>query len=157
MFDVGFPENLCEHLSQIFNISKTANYLISYHLSPRLIKKYKFDVEYICQITTSMHGSGEGHTAYFYKRTGVDDDGNRTKQSVKRSILADSDSEDEDKDKDKDNAIPCDPAFKAAWDRVKGPIEPMVEWVASEMAIFEDAGRPKRTGDHTRKKYNAGS
>ena len=56
MFDVGFPDNLCRHLAEIFNVSSTANYLISYHLSPRLIELYGFDVEYLCQISTSMHG-----------------------------------------------------------------------------------------------------
>ena len=49
MFDVGFPDNLCRHLAEIFNISSTANYLVSYHLSPRLIEKYGFDVEYVAR------------------------------------------------------------------------------------------------------------
>jgi len=144
-FDVGFPDNLCRHLSKIFNVSKTANYLISYHLSPRLIEKYGFDVEYICQITTSMHGSGEGHTAYFYKRTGVDDKGNRTTKPTKRNILEEA-----------TNKVPCDPLFAPSWDLARGPetIEKLSEWVDEQLEEFETAERPKR-GKHPVKKYGA--
>lgn len=43
-------------------------FLICYH-GPKLIAEcYRFDVSLLTQIKTSMHGSREGHGAYFYKR-----------------------------------------------------------------------------------------
>ncbi len=67
MFDIGFPPTLFYEIADRFNRSRCP-YLICYH-GPKLIaERYGFNVELLTQIHTSMHGSSEGHTAYFYKR-----------------------------------------------------------------------------------------
>lgn len=67
MFDIGFPPALFYEIADRFNASHCP-FLICYH-GPKLIaERYGFDVSLLTQIQTSMHGSSEGHTAYFYKR-----------------------------------------------------------------------------------------
>ena len=43
-------------------------YLVSYRPPRRVIDEYGYSVEFVDKIMTSMTGSGEGHTAYFYRR-----------------------------------------------------------------------------------------
>ena len=67
MFDIGFPPALFYEIADRFNASHCP-FLICYH-GPKLIaERYGFDVSLLTQIQTSMHGSSEGHTAYFYER-----------------------------------------------------------------------------------------
>lgn len=49
--------------------STHAQYLISYRTPRRVLDEYGYEVEFIGKIGTTMTGSGEGHTCYFYKRT----------------------------------------------------------------------------------------
>jgi len=42
--------------------------LISYRGPRRVLSEYGYDVELVHQLPTSMHGSGEIHTCYIYKR-----------------------------------------------------------------------------------------
>lgn len=69
MYDLGFPPPLQQSIARKFNNSQYAEYLVSYRPPRRVIEEYGYAVEHIDQISTSMHGSGEGHMAYFYKRT----------------------------------------------------------------------------------------
>ena len=48
--------------------STHARYLVSYRPPRRVLHEYGYDVEPIGKLSTSMTGSGENHTAYFYKR-----------------------------------------------------------------------------------------
>ena len=68
MYDLGFPPPLQKNIAKKFNNSQYAQYLVSYRPPRRVIEEYGYAVEFITQMTTSMHGSGEGHMAYFYKR-----------------------------------------------------------------------------------------
>jgi hypothetical protein len=68
MYDLGFPPPLQQSIANKFNNSQYAQYLISYRPPRRVIDEYGYDVEFVDQITTSMHGSGENHMAYFYRR-----------------------------------------------------------------------------------------
>ena len=69
MYDLGFPPPLQQSIAKKFNDSQYAQYLVSYRPPRRVIEEYGYAVEHVDQISTSMHGSGEGHMAYFYKRT----------------------------------------------------------------------------------------
>ena len=69
MYDLGFPPPLQQSIARKFNNSQYAQYLVSYRPPRRVIEEYGYEVELVDQITTSMHGSGEGHMAYFYRRT----------------------------------------------------------------------------------------
>uniref|UniRef100_A0A7S1FSM1 DOT1 domain-containing protein n=1 Tax=Corethron hystrix TaxID=216773 RepID=A0A7S1FSM1_9STRA len=67
MFSIGFPPYLWSNLAEKFN-SSDSPWLICYHPPRHIIKKYAFNVELVVQMTTSMHGSSEGHMAYIYRR-----------------------------------------------------------------------------------------
>jgi len=49
-----------------------AEYLISYRPPRRVQNEYGYQVEFLTSCGTSMFGSGEGHTAYFYKKIPVE-------------------------------------------------------------------------------------
>ncbi len=66
-FDVGFPADVMLKIASIFNKSVTAIYYCSFH-TPGLFMSYGFDVTLVGNVTTSMHGSGERHSMYVYKR-----------------------------------------------------------------------------------------
>lgn len=68
MYDLGFPPPLQQSIANKFNTSVHARYLVSYRPPHRVIHEYGYNVELVDQLSTSMHGSGEVHTAYFYKR-----------------------------------------------------------------------------------------
>lgn len=69
MYDLGFPPPLQQSIAKKFNSSMYAQYLVSYRPPHRVIEEYGYEVEIVDQIPTSMHGSGESHTAYFYRRS----------------------------------------------------------------------------------------
>eukprot|EP00607_Mallomonas_marina_P010014 CAMPEP_0182422864 /NCGR_PEP_ID=MMETSP1167-20130531/8682_1 /TAXON_ID=2988 /ORGANISM="Mallomonas Sp, Strain CCMP3275" /LENGTH=472 /DNA_ID=CAMNT_0024601297 /DNA_START=33 /DNA_END=1451 /DNA_ORIENTATION=+ len=69
MYDLGFPPDLQRNIANKFNNSIHARYLISYRPPHRVAgEEYGYNVELVGQMPTHMHGSGEVHTAYFYKR-----------------------------------------------------------------------------------------
>lgn len=122
MFDIGFPPTLFYGIADRFNRSRCP-YLICYH-GPRLIaERYGFEVELITQVQTSMHGSSEGHTAYFYKRSKPVP----TPKPAKKAA-----------------ASHCDPLFKAGLDLCKGPREALGAWVRSQMEAQFASPRPAR-------------
>ena len=58
------------HLSQLWNQSVTAKYLVCNH-NPRQVQDFGFDAtDMQIKVKCAMHGSGEGKTFYFYKRQG---------------------------------------------------------------------------------------
>jgi len=69
MFDIGFPPVTLEKIAKIFNLSQ-APYLICYHSPHLVIDEYGFEVDFIIQFQTSLHGSGESRTGYIYKHIG---------------------------------------------------------------------------------------
>ena len=70
MFSVGFPPDLWERLATIWNNSNpnTCKYLICFSPEKKM-KEYDFAVEIVAEADTTMHGSGEHHTVYLYKRS----------------------------------------------------------------------------------------
>lgn len=131
MFDIGFPPALFYEIADRFNRSRCP-YLICYH-GPRLIaERYGFEVELITQVQTSMHGSSEGHTAYFYKKKPVapPNAGTAGGSSSTRATRA--------------AAPACDPLFKAGLDLCKGPRDALGDWVRSQMAAQFASPRPAR-------------
>ena len=56
--------------ANIFNRSSDAvQYLISFKKPKQIIDRYRFNVELVCHLPTSMHASGEGHQCYIFKRS----------------------------------------------------------------------------------------
>lgn len=69
MFDIGFPPNLFLHIAECLRNSSSAKWVLCYHGPKLMCNEYGFEMELVKQLATSMHGSGEGHTAYLYKCT----------------------------------------------------------------------------------------
>lgn len=68
MFDKGFPPVLMEHIANVFNKSSNSKYLMCFKKPRIIVDKYEFQVEEIGRVKTSMSGSGEGNTCFFYRR-----------------------------------------------------------------------------------------
>jgi len=114
----------------------TGEYIVSYHGPKIMLDKYKFKMEFMCQVATSMHGSGEGHTGYFYKR-GKYPKGDKRKAGPGRP-----------KKLDMESNIPsdelCDPCFKDGYEKViEGP-EAVLEWASECCEEFQESGRAVR-------------
>ena len=56
MFDVGFPSKLHRRIAEQFNKSKYASYLVSYKAPKSIIGTFGFNVTFMHQINTTMHG-----------------------------------------------------------------------------------------------------
>lgn len=122
MFDIGFPPTLFYDIADRFNASRCP-YLICYH-GPKLIaERYGFDVELLAQLPTSMHGSSEGHTAYFYKRASL-------------AVAAGK--------KKKEKAEKCDPLFKKGLGLLRGSRSDLHAWVKEQMDSHFAGPRPQR-------------
>mmetsp|Transcript_32796 Transcript_32796/g.55299 ORF Transcript_32796/g.55299 Transcript_32796/m.55299 type:complete len:431 (-) Transcript_32796:162-1454(-) len=82
MFDLGFPPPLQKSIAKKFNESVHAECLVSYRPPRRVIHEYGYAVDFVTQVLCSMHGSGEGHTAYIYMRN---NNKNNSKNNCKKS------------------------------------------------------------------------
>jgi len=56
MFDVGFPPELHCSIAQLFNNSLYTTHLVSYKQPRYIIDEYGFQVSFMHQCSTSMHG-----------------------------------------------------------------------------------------------------
>jgi len=65
-FDVGMPPETMFGMSKVMQNSTSVKAFISFHKPKEIIEDYEFPVELIGSISTSMHGSSEGHKVYFY-------------------------------------------------------------------------------------------
>jgi hypothetical protein len=83
-FDVGFPAELLENIGHKFNTSLYTKYFISFQPPRYIINTYNFNVIFLHQLLTFCHGSGEGHTVYFYKKI-TDTDVKRSGTGVRLS------------------------------------------------------------------------
>ena len=89
-FDLGFEPELHHYIANMFNRSESCDYLISYR-RPREIDRYGYNVEFLCDSSTHMSGSGESHKCYFYKKNRVEvkvADVKKTKTATKTSSRA---------------------------------------------------------------------
>jgi hypothetical protein len=119
MFDIGFPPKLFVKLSEMFNNS-CSSYLICYHAPRIIVDRYNFQVELVCQQSTSMHGSSEIHTGYIYRR-----------KSDRRISC-------------RNKHIPCDPVFKESWAHVEKGLPHMCALVDEKLSTALETGRTKR-------------
>lgn len=130
-FDVGFPPNVMDELALIFNRS-TARYFASFHSPRKVIDMYGFDVENIGRIATSMAGSSEGHTCYFYRRSESPESVKNESASTrvtKRDPTKTNDSNDID---DEEGALlHIDPLFRPGFDILKRGRDGVLAWIVS--------------------------
>eukprot|EP01039_Chlorochromonas_danica_P006633 gene6633-7326_t len=142
MYDLGFPPPLQRSIAEKFHRSVHARYLISYRCPRRVIDEYGYKVRPICQINTSMFGSGENHMAYFYERI-MDEEGTSTRNKLPprkadrvtlpgRCAL------------EEDVQVYCDPAFTKAVQLAAGPLDELADHVQEVTNAFMNAARPKR-------------
>ena len=68
MFDKGFPPALMDHIAHVFNSSPNSQYLMCFKKPRVIIEHYEFQVKEIGRVRTSMSGSGESNTCYFYQK-----------------------------------------------------------------------------------------
>jgi hypothetical protein len=81
MFDKGFPPVLMQHIADVFNASKTSKYLMCFKKPKTIVDAYEFNVEEIGRVRTSMSGSGEGNTCFFYRKLGQTNATNKSSSS----------------------------------------------------------------------------
>ena len=69
MFDIGMPPALMIHLAGVLGNSPSVKHVLSYHNPDTMIGVYSYPMVYVegSQTSCSMHGSGEGKTAYLYR------------------------------------------------------------------------------------------
>ena len=137
MFDIGFPGFLFAHLSSMFNSSKVSKYLISYYGPKKIIEQYGFEVEYMFKVSVSMHGSGEFHSGYYYKR--VEKKSKKKSSSAKKALNL-------NVEHDTDglpNDVPCDPVFEEPWRKVRKGNEEVLKWTSDKLGEFQSVSIAK--------------
>mmetsp|Transcript_2457 Transcript_2457/g.5114 ORF Transcript_2457/g.5114 Transcript_2457/m.5114 type:complete len:239 (-) Transcript_2457:112-828(-) len=138
MFDIGFPGFLFAHLSEMFNNSTVSNYLISYYGPKKIIEQYGFEVELMFKVSVSMHGSGEYHSGYYYKRVKT------KKKTAKKSSKAKKALNLDDSSSALPSDVPCDPVFEDSWRTVRSGPEKTLEWTVENLDKCENSERPRR-------------
>lgn len=139
MYDLGFPPPLQQKIAEYFNNSTHARYLVSYRPPRRVINEYGYAVKELGKINTSMTGSGENHTAYFYQRI------NRPAPCIARpnttllTIPARP-----SPDAQEDEIVVCSNKFLNCIELAIGSVESLQAYVNDVNASVLDAGRPKR-------------
>lgn len=130
MYDIGFPPGLQKSLARTFNASAYVQWLISYQRYPRILA-YGYKVTYHGQVSVHSHGSGEGHTVYFYQRTvpGV------VPEHEPRTTLA---------TRSLSHVVRCDPTFLEAVQWATGPIAQLRTHVNDWRTQYLSSGRPRR-------------
>lgn len=123
-FDVGFPPDVMEHMARTFNRSR-ARYFISFHVPRKVIDVYGFKVENIGRVATSMAGSSEGHTCYFYRST--------------RPVQTSS-----DRAVEKDELVHVDPLFRPGFDILSRDKDGVLAWIIAFFGEEHGNGRTRR-------------
>lgn len=149
MYDLGFPPDLQRSIARKFNSSQHARYLVSYRPPHRVTgEEYGYEVDFVSQIPTSMHGSGESHTAYFYKRRS---------SSIPPSVRITSDTiaaaglctltlaGRPNADNEADELVFCADAFAAVVTAAAGPVTALKAQSKAVVTSHLDGGRPVRT------------
>mmetsp|Transcript_51786 Transcript_51786/g.125015 ORF Transcript_51786/g.125015 Transcript_51786/m.125015 type:complete len:394 (+) Transcript_51786:554-1735(+) len=136
MFSIGFPPELWLDLAEMWNTSDKSKckYLICYHGPKDIIDSYHFDVDLITQLSTSMHGSKEGHMGYIYKRS-----------SGGKPGRAEEKKEAEDSSLSYVNGIPCDKLIEDSYRLIA-----QKDTVALQSEVDEQVAKVMDTGRSTR-------
>jgi hypothetical protein len=103
----------------MFNASQSP-YLICYNPQKVIVDKYGFNVEWITTSSTAMHGSGEGHSVYIYRRR---NGGEAPSNGMEI----------------------CDPVFRKAYDVVKSGREQVCEVVSQLKQKIHSSRRVTRS------------
>mmetsp|Transcript_24351 Transcript_24351/g.35723 ORF Transcript_24351/g.35723 Transcript_24351/m.35723 type:complete len:408 (+) Transcript_24351:29-1252(+) len=138
MYDLGFPPPLQQKIAEYFNASTHAQYLVSYRPPRRVIKEYGYQVTEIGKINTSMTGSGENHTAYFYKRASRPAPCRARPNTSIVCIPARAGSDEQPID------VVCSDKFKECVTLAVGPLEECAQYVRTVADTMINAERPKR-------------
>lgn len=74
-FSCRFPDSVMFHLAKLWNRSLSCTqYLICNHDPKQVMDHFGFDVDDLdIKVPCRMHGSGEGKTFYFYKKSNYDE------------------------------------------------------------------------------------
>ena len=153
MYDLGFPPPLQQSIARKFNSSVHARFLVSYRPPHRVIDEYGYAVELVEQLPTSMHGSGESHMAYVYRRTNAPmAEATAAQQpNLKRLLLparpgftgagagAGAGGRAE-----ADVTVWCDKAFYATAKLAVGPVEALRAHTAGVVDVLLNSAKPKR-------------
>jgi len=141
MYDLGFPPPLQQSIARKFNTSQYAQCLVSYRPPRRVIEEYGYEVEFIDQMSTSMHGSGEGHMAYFYRRTSSAPklSASEIKEKYKKVLLPARPFMNE-----KDTNVLCDPLFAACVASAAGDVSDLQAEADKVVDETLNSERPKR-------------
>ena len=108
-------------LASLFNSSSTAKYLISYKRPRKVINEYKFKVELVGKLPTSMHASAEGHTCYFFCHIPSSNAAGGEQPHISSGA----------------NEVLCDPLFQPAWDVCRsGDLDRIHDHVDLQIDIF---------------------
>lgn len=67
MFDKGFAPRPRRHIAKLFKKSRSAQYIVCF-MKPAQMVDHGFECELVEKISTKMCGSGEGNTAWVYKK-----------------------------------------------------------------------------------------
>lgn len=141
MYDLGFPPPLQQSIARKFNESVHARYLVSYRPPNRVINEYGYKVELVDQVPTSMHGSHEIHTAYFYRRT------NKPSSRKSSDLILRIPGRRQLKEADVD--VVCDPAFYDHSRLAVGCLSELQSFVTSAALANMESERPRRERKQT--------
>ena len=141
MYDLGFPPPLQQSIARKFNTSQYAECLVSYRPPRRVIEEYGYDVEFVEQLPTSMHGSGEGHMAYFYRRTSSAPKLTPAQLNAKYTKVR---LPARPKFDEKDTNVLCDPLFAACVQSAAGDVSALQAEADKIVDETLNAERPKR-------------
>ena len=132
-----FPPALMQIIADIFNRSSNAvKYLISFKRPSHIINRYRFNVELVSHLPTSMHASGEKHECYIFRRLCVGrarccscQVGNRREGIDNLKAVS---------------GIACDPLFYKAFSLCQLGRDSMSNYISKEVDRFYQT-KPKRS------------
>ncbi|GLE10787.1 hypothetical protein PINS_up023038 [Pythium insidiosum] len=137
-----------ESMAQIFNRSD-AKYLVSFHAPRKIIEVYEFDVENIGRVATSMAGSSEGHTCYFYRRcesSAMDTVSPRNKENTKRRRTSSGlrGHEVDAAATSNEELLHIDPLFRPGFDVLSRGKDGVLTWAMTMLGEQHNGGRTRR-------------
>jgi len=141
MYDLGFPPPLQQSIALKFNTSVHAQYLVSYRPPHRVIDEYGYKVVLVDQLPTSMHGSGESHMAYVYRRTNtpMTETAAAQQPNLKRLVCPRRPGFDE-----QDQNVWSDKAFYQTAKLAVGPVDALRTHCAGVVDVLLNSAKPKR-------------
>ena len=126
-----FPPALMQIIADIFNRSSNAvKYLISFKRPSHIINRYRFNVELVSHLPTSMHASGEKHECYIFRRLCVGRARGNRREGIDNLKAV--------------SGIACDPLFYKAFSLCQLGRDSMSNYISKEVDRFYET-KPKRS------------